>query len=358
MRATDNVRDPFPLTGGSTVPRKASKTTPVVPAILITLALILAACGGGSNTANSGSGGSEAPETTAASTTGTTTGTTTTGSEEGSGYPLTITDAVGREVTLDEKPERIVSMAPSATETLFAVGAGTRVVGVTTSDDYPKEVEAIEEAGDYEGPNVEKVLSLETDLLVFSTDGLTKEYADDMQEKTRAEVVVLNPKTVDEAIDSVGMVAEVVGEEEKGQVVEERLDDDLKRIQDMVADEPKPTVFYEVWGDPLQTAGPGSFVDDAIRLAGGENVAADTKEAYPQYSKETLLQKDPDYYLVGETNGVAAREIESRPGYSALSAVKEERVLVVNDDLVVRPGPRIVEGVREIAEKIHPEAVE
>ncbi|MBA3952219.1 MAG: ABC transporter substrate-binding protein, partial [Rubrobacter sp.] len=120
--------------------------------------------------------------------------------------------------------------------------------------------------------------------------------------------------------------------------------------------EPKPTVFYEVWGDPLQTAGPGSFIDDAIRLAGGTNVAADTGDAYPEYSKETLLQRDPDYYLAGRSSGVTVEEISGRPGYPALGAVKDGRVTIVNDDLVVRPGPRIVEGVREIAEAIHPKA--
>jgi len=283
-------------------------------------------------------------------------GANTSGPEEASGYPLTITDAVGREVTFDERPKRIVSMAPSVTETLFAVGAGNRVVGVTTADDYPPEVEAVERVGDYRGPNVEKVISLNTDLMILSFDGATKGYAEDMAEKTRTKVVVLNPKTVDAAISSVGLVAKLVGEREKGRVVEERLRDELGRIGEKVAGEPKPTVFYEVWGDPLQTAGPGSFIDDAIRLAGGTNVAADTGDAYPEYSKETLLQRDPDYYLAGRSSGVTVEEISGRPGYPALGAVKDGRVTVVNDDLVVRPGPRIVEGVREIAEAIHPKA--
>jgi len=283
-------------------------------------------------------------------------GANTSGPEEASGYPLTITDAVGREVTFDSRPKRIVSMAPSVTETLFAVGAANRVVGVTTADDYPPEVEAVERVGDYRGPNVEKVLSLNTDLMILSFDGATEGYAEDMAEKTRTKVVVLNPKTVDAAISSVGLVAKLVGEREKGRVVEERLRDELGRIGEKVAGEPKPTVFYEVWGDPLQTAGPGSFIDDAIRLAEGTNVAADTGDAYPEYSKETLLQRDPDYYLAGRSSGVTVEEISGRPGYPALGAVKDGRVTVVNDDLVVRPGPRIVDGVREIAEAIHPKA--
>lgn len=313
--------------------KKASWTLP----ILLFLFTLSAAC--------SGDGPAGGPS-----------GANTSGPEEASGYPLTITDAVGRELTFDSRPQRIVSMAPSVTETLFAVGAGRRVIGVTTADDYPPEVEAVERVGDYRGPNVEKVLSLNTDLMILSFDGATKGYADDMQEKTSAKVVVLNPKTVEEAISSVGLVATVVGKREKGRVVEERLRGELRRIEDAVAGEPKPTVFYEVWGDPLQTAGPGSFIDDAIRFAGGTNIAADTGEGYPEYSKEVLLQKDPDYYLAGRSSGVTVEEISGRPGYSALGAVKDGRVEIVNDDLIVRPGPRIVDGVREIAEAIHPEA--
>ncbi len=205
---------------------------------------------------------------------------------------------------------------------------------------------------------MEKVLSLNTDLMILSFDGATKAYAEDMQQKTKAKVIVLNPKTVEEAISSVGQVAKMVGEQEKGRVVEKRLRSELKQIEKEVAGEPKPSVFYEVWGDPLQTAGPGSFIDDAIRLAGGENIAADTKDAYPEYSKETLLQKDPDYYLAARSSGITAGEISRRPGYSALGAVKEGHIVVVNDDLVVRPGPRIVDGVREIAEAIHPKALD
>ena len=229
---------------------------------------------------------------------------------------------------------------------------------MSTADDYPREVQAIEKVGDIGETNEEKIVSLGVDVLFASFDDTTRQVAEDLEEKTKAEVIVVNPKSVDGAISSIGLVARAVGEAEKGQVVEERLRGELRQLRKGVAGEPEPSVFYEVWGDPLQTAGPGSFVDDAIRLAGGENVAADAQEPYPLYSKEVLLQKDPEYYLVGRSSGIPAEEIARRPGYTALSAVREDRVMVVNDDLIVRTGPRIVEGVREIAESIHPQASE
>lgn len=306
--------------------------------LLLLSAYLVAACVGGGATDGSAGSGSETTMETA----------------ESSKYPLTITDDVGRKMTLNSKPDRIISFAPSVTETLFAVGAGNRVVGVTTSDDYPPEARSIEAVGGYNGPNVEKVISLDADLMILSFDSSTKAYADDMQEKTGTKVIVINPKSLEGAISSIGTVADIVGESEKGQVVKERLNSELKQIEDQVSGEPKPTVFYEVWGDPLQTAGPGSFIDDAIKAAGGTNIAANTKEAYPQYSKEVLLRKNPDYYMVGVTSGISAEDISGRPGYSSLKAVEDDHVSVVDDNLIVRPGPRIVEGVREIAEEIHP----
>lgn len=280
----------------------------------------------------------------------------TTAGMEAPTFPVTVEDALGREVRLDEKPEQIGSMAPSITETLFAVGAGNRVAGVTTADDYPPEVENIEKIGDYREANAEKVASMGIDVLFLSFDSATKEQAADLEKKTRAKVVVINPGSVDEAIDSISIVGKAVGNTGKAQVVEERLRSELDQLEERIGGLTKPTVFYEIGYDPLYTAGPGSFVQDAIQLAGGKNVAADAQQAYPQYSVEKLLQDDPEYYLAGNTSGVTVEDIKSRQPYSSLQAVQQDRVFVINDDLVNRPGPRIVEGVREIAETIHPDA--
>jgi iron complex transport system substrate-binding protein len=273
-------------------------------------------------------------------------------------YPVTVTDGVGRKVTLEERPERISSMAPSITETLFAVGAGDRVVGVTTADNYPPEVKEIEKIGDYKEPNIEKLLAVKTDLLLISFDSATRETAEDLEEKSKADVIVVNPDTVDEAIDSIGLVAEAVGNQKEGRQVQQQMRDDLAEIEEKVSGEPKPTVFYELYGDPLQTVGPGSFIHDAINLAGGTNIAAGTKEAYPTYSEETLFQKNPDYYLVSRYSNADVGAVSKRPGYDSLKAVKRGNVVEINDDLLNRPGPRIVEGVRQIAETIHPEVFE
>jgi iron complex transport system substrate-binding protein len=276
---------------------------------------------------------------------------------QASAYPIVIRDDVGRRVEIESRPERLGSMAPSITETLFAVGAGERVVGVTTADDYPPEVESIEEVGEYRQPNVERVASLGIEVLFLSSSSATVEQAEDLERKTRAKVVVINPESVEDAISSIGTVGKIVGNREEAREVEERLRGELEQIESKVGGLSRPTVFYEISGEPLITAGPGSFVHDVIRRAGGTNVAAGADQAYPQYPPERLLEENPDYYLVGRGSGTTVEEVKSRGTYSALRAVQEDRVFVVNDDLVDRPGPRIVEGVREIAEIIHPDAL-
>lgn len=316
-----------------------------VALLVISLTFLATACGQDASQSGSTSG----------NTSGNTNGNPGSG-PEAAAFPVTVEDSLGRQVRIEDRPEQIGSLAPSATETIFAVGAGSRVAGVTDADDYPQEVENIEQIGDYQQTNTEKIASLEIDLILQSFDGFTKEQAEDLEQKTGAKVVVLNPSSVEEAIDSVSTVGKATGNTEKAQVVEERLQGELDQLQRQLEGLPEPTVFYELDYEPLFTVGPGSFINDAIQLAGGENVTADAQQAYPQYSVEKLLGDDPEYYLAGRSSGTTVEDIKSRPPYSSLRAVQQDNVFVVNDDLINRPGPRIVEGVREIAETIHPDA--
>lgn len=306
-------------------------------AIMFLLAVLVAGCGQepqGGQTGSSAGGG-----TTAAA-----------------DFPVTVEDSLGRSVEIEEEPEQIGSLAPSVTETLFAVGAGDRVEGVTTADDYPAEVEEIEKIGDYREANAEKAASLGIDVLFLSFDSADEEQAEDLEKKTKAKVVVINPATVDEAIESIGLVGESVGNTGQAQDVEENLQDELSQIRSKIEGQPEPKLFYEVGYDPLFTVGPGSFINDAIEIAGGANVTVDAQQAYPQYSTEKLLKDDPEYYLAGRSSMAKVADIKSRPPYSSLQAVKQDKIFVINDDLVNRPGPRIVDGVREISKIIHPDA--
>lgn len=301
----------------------------------LSLSLLAASCGGG---------GQEA----------TTAGETTTG-EQASAYPVTIQDATGREVTVESRPEELGSMVPSVTETIFKVGAGDRLEGVTTAADYPEEAKQVEPIGDFQGVNAEKVASQEIDVLFLSFD-TTAEKAESLQQKTGAKTVVIDPQSVNEAIQSIGVVGEIVGNEEEAESVEQRLRSELAGIEQKVSGELEPTVFYEVSNDPLFTASSESFIGDAIQIAGAKNVVESDQE-FPQYSLERLLEQNPQYYLVGDgSTGTTAGDIKSRSRYGSLQAVEQDQVRVVEADLISRPGPRIVQGVREIAEAVHPDA--
>ncbi|MBA2693515.1 MAG: ABC transporter substrate-binding protein [Rubrobacter sp.] len=273
------------------------------------------------------------------------------GASDSSGnYPIVVEDDLGREVEVPVRPEAIGSMAPSATEAIFAVGAEGRLAGVTTADDYPREVEDYTIIGGYREPNFERVVEEEIDLLFVSSEAATEDQAEEIEHLGQTRVVVINPETVDEAISSIGLVGRSVGEAENARRLQNDLRAELDEIEDAVADESRPAVFYEVWPDPLRTVGPGSFIHDAIRLAGGENIAADTGEAYPSYSEEAIIENAPDFYLAGDDT------TDDQPrAYDRLATVAEARLVRIDEDLANRPGPRVVEGVREIAEAIHPE---
>lgn len=260
---------------------------------------------------------------------------------------ILVEDGLGREVEVPARPEAIGSMAPSVTEAIFAVGAEGRLAGVTTADDYPREAGDLPVIGGYRDPNFERVAERGIDFLFVSSDASTEDEAEEMELLGRATV---NAETVDEAISSIGLVGRSVGEAENARRLEDGLRVELDEIKAAVADEPKPMAFYEAWPDSLQTVGPGSFIHDAIRVAGGENTAADTGEAYPSYSEEALIERGPDYYLAGD-----GTPDDPPRAYDRLATVSEARLVRIDEDLVGRPGPRAVEGVRGIAEAIHPE---
>lgn len=272
-------------------------------------------------------------------------------SVEASGeYPIVVEDDLGRGVEIPARPEAIGSMAPSVTETVFAVGAQGRLAGVTTADDYPAEVEDYPVIGGYREPNFERVIAEEIDLLFVSSEAATTEEAEEVERLGRTTVVVVNPETVEAAISSVGLVGRAVGEPEEARRLEGELQRELEEVEASVSEFPEPKVFYEVWPDPLRTVGPGSFVHDAIVRAGGRNIAAGTGEAYPSFSEEAVVEESPDFYLAGE------KSPEPPGAFERLSPASEARLVRVDEDLVSRPGPRVVEGVREVSEAIHPEA--
>ncbi|HHV62051.1 MAG TPA: cobalamin-binding protein [Firmicutes bacterium] len=274
-------------------------------------------------------------------------------------FPLTVVDDAGRQVTINKEPTRIVSLAPSNTEILFALGLGNRVVGVTTYCNYPPEATKKEKIGGFADPSIERIISLSPDLVLAVKMG---ENIVRGLEKLGVPVVVVDPKSFKDTLRVIRLIGQVTGRDGAAASLVSDMEKRVKSITERVKGIPgskRPKVYYEIWHDPLMTAGPGTLINDIINLAGGVNVASDAGAPYPEYSLEVLLAKNPDIMIhsYGHAGGEAPaiEEIKRRKGWSAMSFVKTGRIYLVNADIITRFGPRIVEGLEQFARIIHPE---
>lgn len=273
---------------------------------------------------------------------------------------ISLTDDLGREVTLEAPAARVVSMAPSNTELLFAVGAGDQVVGRDPYSNFPEEALDVADIGDtYASLNTELILSLEPDLVLAA--GITPPEQVDQLEQLGITVYWLgNPTDLEGLYRNLETVGILTGNEQEALAAIDDLSARAEAVLEKVATvTERPTVFYEVDGqtDPSApfTAGGGTFIDLIINLAGGANIVGN-QEGYIAYSIEDLLVADPDVILLGDYAwGATVESVAARSGWSALSAVANDRVYPFNDDHMSRPGPRLINALEDLAVLLHPE---
>ena len=277
-------------------------------------------------------------------------------STSGCTRPITARDSSGREVTLAKRPERIVSLAPSNTEILFALGLGDLVKGVTSYCNYPPEAKAKPTVGGFMDSSLEKIVSLRPDL-VLATSGQDETVT--ALTSMGIPVVVLDAATVSGIAECIKVVGDLSGRRKEAQRLTSEIAQETKAIKDRVSNVPdsqRPKVLYLAWDGPILTVGPGTLIHDMITLAGGRNVAAAAREAYPVYSMEMVLMEDPDVILMPRVEvGLDLEALRSRSEWRGIKAVKEGRVFLLEDDLVSRPGPRAVQGLLQIAEALYPD---
>ncbi len=270
-----------------------------------------------------------------------------------------VTDIMGRKVTISKTPEKIISLAPSATEILFALGLGDRVVGVDAYSDYPAETQNIEKIGDFDGPNIEKILDLKPDLVIAGNK--LQEKTIQQLEDLKVPTVAVESSTFDNIYGSIQLVGKVTGAQDQAQELVDSMMKKVEGIKEKVKDAEKPTVYYVMsYGEMGNwTSGPGSFINDLMTLAGGDCVTKDGGAPWMEYSLETLIEKDPDVLIVSSDMGTEANleELKNTNGYKDLTAVKEGKVYMVDANLVTRPGPRIVDGLEAIAKVLHPDLI-
>lgn len=289
--------------------------------------------------------------------------TATTAAAESPSTPIEIVDGLGRQVRLEAPAQRVVSMAPSNTEILFAIGAGERVVGRDEFSDFPSQAVGLPSIGGGFGDyNQEAIVDLEPDL-VLAAEINTREQVQALADLGLTVFWLANPTSMDEMYANLVTVARLTGNEEEAAALVASLQERVSEVEQVVARAADtPSVFYELDSTEPNapwTAGPGTFIDTLIGMAGGENVVADIESQYVQVSLEKLVIEDPDVILLGDAAyGVTPESVGQRAGWESLSAVKNGRVYPFDDNLVSRPGPRLVDGFEVLARLLHPELFE
>src|SRR5690349_21392907 len=272
---------------------------------------------------------------------------------------LTVKDGLGREVKLNGPAQHVVSLAPSNTEILFAIGAGKQVVGRDQLSDFPEEAKSLTDVGStFDALNTEQIVSLKPDL-VLAAEINTPEQVKQLEDLGLTVYYLKNPLTLEEMYGNLAVVAQLTGHKPEAATLIESLKKRVAVVDEKIAPiSSRPNVFYELDAtDPAKpyTAGKGTFITQLIDRAGGHNIAADL-EGYPQMSLEQVVAADPAFIILGDARyGVSPESIAQRPGWENLSAVKNGQVLPFNDDLVSRPGPRLVDALEELAKLLRPE---
>lgn len=269
-------------------------------------------------------------------------------------YPLTVTDDLGNSVTIEEEPQRVISLSPANTETLFALGADEKIVGRTDYCTYPEEAAEVDSIGSYTSPNTELIISLSPDV-IFASD-----YIDDavreQVENAGAKVIVFTANDLESVEQDILTAGQVLNQNQEAADLVNGMESDMEEIQGILAAKTEAKSAFIDLGD-YYSAGPGSLLGSVLDDIGVENVVADTGEAWPQVSVEKIIESDPDVYISLFT---APEELKQVAGLSSLDCIQNDQIIYYDGlspeaDLIQRAGPRLVEGMRLLAEQIYPE---
>lgn len=270
----------------------------------------------------------------------------------------TFKDFLGREVTINYPPKRIISLAPSVTEMLFAIGLDSEIVGVTRHCDYPpQKVKNIKKIGTFWNPSIELITDLEPDLVVAPAAGYNQSKIDKLTE-LGIKCFVVNPKTIDQILKTMEVLSKVTGKQESGKKKVTELKERVKRIDEKVEKIPikkRKKVFFALDENSLWTAGNGTFIDDLIKRAGGINIAEDKKGWY-KYEPEKLIVANPDQILTGISEDQTRDEvIDMWSDKSYLPAVKNNHICLIDEDVLSRAGPRAIDVLEKLFEFVYDE---
>ena len=264
--------------------------------------------------------------------------------------PQYVVDDLGRLVAVNGTPQRIISLAPSNTEILFALGLGDEVVAVTMYCDYPAEALDKEKVGDYYGPDIEKIIALQPDL-ILATDFHRFDLIPALEQQGFA-VFAVAPQTLDDVLESIQKIGEITGREAEASQLVNGMRSKIEEIEEQTKElEQKPSVLYMTWHDPMWTVGRNTWIDELINMAGGMNIFSENFEGGAMVQIEWVVLLDPEIIITSEWSydwALNATELAST------NASKTGRIYTFDDDLAQRPGPRLIQGLDWFAYLIHP----
>ena len=264
-----------------------------------------------------------------------------------------ITDDLGRRVRLPERVTSAISLAPNLTEITFAVGAGERLVGVTSFCDFPEEAKKIRRIGDTQTPNIENIIASKPDVVLVSTASQIQNFTNTLDAQGIA-YFVTNPNSLDDIYKSIYQIGEIFGANDKAAQVVDELKKRVVEIEARTKSAKTVKTFVQIDKNSLYTVGKDSFITDLLSRAGGESVTKDITTAYPKVSKETALALNPEAIILSESTDNS----EPNEVFASSPAVKNKRVYSINADLLSRPSPRIVDGLEKLARALHPDSFE
>jgi iron complex transport system substrate-binding protein len=330
--------------------RKGRSILQALPALLAALALVLAGCSAAGPTAPPTLSATASPTAPASP--------TASPAPTQPSFPLTVTDDEGTSVTIPAEPERIISLSPANTETVFALGAGDRIVGGTDADDYPAEAKPLPDVATFQGVVVERVVDLRPDVVLAAGNDFNPDADIARLRDLDIPVVVLYAETVDEVFADIELIGTTIGEFPEAAAMTERMEARIDAIADVAGDvDEQPRVFYEL-GDTPEIYGPAddSFIADMIELAGGEPITTGSATAF-SIPLERLVQEDPEVIVLGDAAyGATPEGVAARPGgWQQMTAVREGEIRPIDDIIVTRPGPRLAEGLAALVKAIHPD---
>ncbi|MEO8462521.1 MAG: ABC transporter substrate-binding protein [Chloroflexota bacterium] len=269
-------------------------------------------------------------------------------------FPLTVTDDEGTTVTIPARPAAIVSLTPAATETLFAIGASSQVIAkVEDITPYPPEADQLPVVATYKGVDIEKIVTLNADLVIAGGLGFTPPAAVTQLRSLGIPVLVLYATSVDTALAGITSIGRVTGNEAAATALSETMRAEIDRLAGLTSGLSRPKTFYEIDAtSDIYTVPAGSLYEELLTLAGADPITTDSSY---QISLETLITANPEVILLGDGGYTTPDNVAARPNWSGIRAVTDGAIYPVNDTLITRPGPRLVDGLRALIAVLHPE---